>query len=68
MILFLNFLFIFERETDRQSTSGGGAEREREGDTKSEAGSRLRAISREPDAGAQTHEREIDLSRSQTFI
>ena len=33
-------LFIFERETDRQNSSGGrGAERE--GDTESEAGSRF---------------------------
>ena len=29
--------------------SRGGAEREREGDTESEAGSRLRAVSTEPD-------------------
>ena len=34
---FLEFMFIFERET--QSMSGGSAERE--GDTESEAGSRL---------------------------
>ena len=39
-------MFTFERE--RQSTSGGGAERE--GDTESEAGSRLRAVSAEPNA------------------
>ena len=45
------FLFIFERETERQSMSRGGAERE--GDTESEAGSRLRAVSTEPDAGLQ---------------
>ena len=42
---FFLHVFIFER----QSTSGGGAERE--GDTESEAGSRLRAVSTEPDAG-----------------
>ena len=43
--------------------SRGGAERE--GDTESEAGSRLRGISPEPDAGARTHEpRDPDLSRS----
>ena len=35
--------------------SGGGAEREREreGDTESEAGSGLRAVSTEPDAGLE---------------
>ena len=38
-------LFIFERQ--RQSVRGGGVERE--GDTESEAGSRLWAISTEPD-------------------
>ena len=32
--------------------SGGGAERE--GDTESEAGSRLRAVSTEPDAGSNS--------------
>ena len=39
-------MFIFERETE--SVSGGGAERE--GDTGSEAGSRLRAVSTVSDA------------------
>ena len=38
-ILFNVYLFLRERHTDRQSTSGGGAERE--GDTDSEAGPRL---------------------------
>ena len=37
--------------------NGGGAERE--GDTESEAGSRLRAISPEPDAGLKLTDREI---------
>ena len=36
---------------------GGGAERE--GDTESEAGSGLRAISPEPDAGLELTDREI---------
>ena len=40
-------MFIFER----QSVSGGGAERE--GDTESEAGSRLQAVSTEPNAGLE---------------
>ena len=37
--------------------SGGGAERE--GDTESEAGSRLGAVSTEPDAGLKPMSREI---------
>ena len=37
--------------------NGGGEERE--GDTESEAGSRLRAISPEPDAGLELTDREI---------
>ena len=37
--------------------SGGGAERE--GDTESEAGSRLSAVSTEPDAGLELTNREI---------
>ena len=41
--------------------NGGGAERE--GDTESETGSRLRAISPEPDGGARTHgPRDHDLA------
>ena len=38
----------------------GGAERE--GDTESEAGSRLRTVSTEPNAGLETTNRENDLS------
>ena len=45
------------RKRERQKVSGGGAERE--GDTESEAGSRLRAISPEPDAGLEPTDREI---------
>ena len=37
--------------------SGKGADRE--GDTESEAGSRLRAVSAEPDAGLELTDREI---------
>ena len=48
-------LFIFERE--RQSVSRGGAERE--GDTESEAGSRLRAVGTEPDTGLEPTNHEI---------
>ena len=46
-------MFIFER----QSMRGGGAERE--GDTESEAGSRLWAGSTEPDAGLELTNCEI---------
>ena len=41
----------------RVCTSRGGAERE--GDTESEAGSRLRAVSTEPDAGLELTKGEI---------
>ena len=49
-------MFIFERE--RQSMSRGETERERERETESETGSRLWAVSTEPDAGLEptTHE------------
>ena len=49
------FLFIFEQE--RQRVSRGGAERK--GDTESEAGFRLRAISTEPDLGLKLMNAEI---------
>ena len=48
-------MFIFERW--RQSSSGGGAERE--GDTESKTGSRLWAVSTEPDTGLELMNREI---------
>ena len=44
-------------DRERQNTSGGGAERE--GDTDSEAGSRLLAVGTEPDMGLQLTNREI---------
>ena len=50
-------MFIFERERERECVSRGGAERE--GDTKSEAGSGLPAVSTEPDAGLEPTNREI---------
>ena len=53
--IFFKCLFIFERES--QSTNGGGAEREE--DIESEAGSRLRAVSTEPDARLELTNREI---------
>ena len=54
-------MFIFERqrerERERESVSRRGAERE--GDTESEAGSRLLAVSTEPNAGLDPANREI---------
>ena len=55
LIFFFNvYLFLGQRETEHD---GGGAERE--GDTESETGSRLRAISPEPDTGLELLDREI---------
>ena len=48
-------MFIFGGERDK-SVSGEG---QRERDTESEAGSRLRAVSIEPDAGLELINREI---------
>ena len=50
-------LFLRERERDRQSVNRGGAERE--GDTESEAGSGLRAVSTEPNVGLELMNCEI---------
>ena len=50
-------MFILERERERQSVSRGGAERE--GDTEYEAGSRLQAVSTEPDTGLELTSYEI---------
>ena len=49
-------VYLFLRERDRVQRERG---REREGDTESEAGSRLRAVSTEPDAGLEPTNREI---------
>ena len=54
-LIFLMFIYFWDRE--RQSMNGGRAERE--GDTESEAGSRLWAISPEPDAGLELMDCEI---------
>ena len=54
-IFFNVFIYFWDRE--RQSMKGGGSERE--GDTESEAGSRLRAVSPEPDSGLELTDREI---------
>ena len=51
-------VYLFLRARERNSASGGGTEKE--GDTESEAGSRLRrAVSTEPDAGLGPTNREI---------
>ena len=55
-ILFF-FLNVYSFFRERENTSGLGAERER--DTESEAGSRLRAVSTESDAGLKLTECEI---------
>ena len=54
-IFFSKFIYFWDRE--RQSMNGGGSERE--GDTESETGSRLWAISPEPDGGLELPDREI---------
>ena len=60
LLLFLKFpflMFIYFWHSERQSLSWEGAERE--GDTESEAGSRLWAVSTEPHAGLEPTDREI---------
>ena len=49
--------YLFLRDRERQSVSGRGVERE--GDTDFEAGSRLWAVSTEPNAGLKPTDREI---------
>ena len=50
-------MFIFERDREKQSASRGGVERE--GDTESQAGSRLRPVSTQPNVGLQLTDCEI---------
>ena len=50
-------MFIYFWDRERQSMNRGGAERE--GDTESETGSRLWAVSTEPDAGLKLTDCEI---------
>ena len=50
-------MFIYFWDRERQSMDRGGAERE--GDTESETGSRLWAVSTEPDVGLELTDREI---------
>ena len=51
------FLFIFERERERHTAQVGLGQRE--GDTESEAGARLWAVSTEPDMGLEPTSCEI---------
>ena len=51
------FLFILERGREREQEQGRG--REREGDTESEAGSKLQAVSREPNVGRKLTKHEL---------
>ena len=53
--IFNVYLFLRQRETQHER----GRVREREGDTESETGSRLRAVSTEPDAVLELTDREI---------
>ena len=50
-------MFIYFWDRDKQSMNRGGSERE--GDTESEAGSRLWAVSTEPDVGLKLTNHEI---------
>ena len=60
-LIFFNFLNLFLRQRERVCLSGRGSERE--GDTESEASSRFRAISTEPDVGLElVNPRDHDLS------
>ena len=56
-LIFFSNVFIYFWDRERQSMNGGGAERE--GDTESEAGSRLRAVSTEPNTGLKPTDHEI---------
>ena len=57
IFFFFQRFFIYFWDRERQSMNGGGAERE--GDTESERGYRLQAVSPEPDAGLELTDREI---------
>ena len=59
LFLFFNFFNVYSllRDRETQSVSRGGEERG--GDVESEAGSRLRAVSSDPDAGLELANRAI---------
>ena len=56
LLFFFFLMFIYFLKRDRVKAGEG---RERGGDTGSEAGSRLRAVSTQPDAGLELPDREI---------
>ena len=59
-VFFLNVHFsLSESKRERRSVSSGEGQREREGDPESEVGSRLPAVSTEPDAGHEPTNRRI---------
>ena len=53
MIYFLFYFFLTFTYFERQMQSMRGGVAEREGDTESKAGSRLQAVSTEPDSGLE---------------
>ena len=53
LFIFLMFIYFWERERERERERAGGRGTEREGDTESESGSRLWAVSTEPDVGLE---------------
>ena len=57
LLYFLTYFNVYLLLRDRARVGEG--QREREGDTESEAGSRLRAVSTEPDAGLEPTNCEI---------
>ena len=58
-IFFFQMFFIYFWDRERQTEHEQGRGREREGDTEFEAGSRLWAVSTEPDAGLELKDCEI---------
>ena len=55
------FIYFWERERERERacTQVGEGQREKGGDTESEAGSRLWAVGQEPDVGLELSKHEI---------
>ena len=56
---FFKCLFLFEREIEREREIASGEGAERDGDTESEAGSRLSTARTEPDTGLEPTNHEI---------
>ena len=62
-LFFLMFIYLWQRETERDRAQVGEGQREKL--TESAAGSRLRAVSTEPNVGLELTNCDGDLSRSQ---